>query len=53
MQAMTTRGVKSIDTQKIIDFIDRAFIHREDKRYISSLHQEVIEFCKQFPVPAL
>lgn len=53
MPAMTTRGVKETDTAKIVDFMDRAFKKYDNEEKLASIKQEVIEFCKQFPVPGI
>ena len=59
MPAMTTRGVKENDTRKIVDFMDRALkCHSESneeikKNKLKNIKQEVIEFTKAFPVPAI
>lgn len=51
MPAMTTRWVKESDTIKIADFMDRALKNHENEELLTNIKQEVIEFCKQFPVP--
>ena len=53
MPAMTTRGVKETDTAKIVDFMDRAFKNYDNEEILTSIKKEVIEFCKQFPVPGI
>jgi glycine hydroxymethyltransferase len=53
MPAMTTRGVKEVDTVKIVDFIDRTLKNHDNEEILASIKQEVIEFCKDFPVPGL
>lgn len=53
MPAMTTRGVKESDTQKIADFMDRAFKNHENDEALENIKQEVKEFCKKFPVPGI
>lgn len=53
MPAMTTRWVKEADTKKIVDFIDRALKNHENEEMLKNIEQEVVEFCKDFPVPGL
>lgn len=53
MPAMTTRGVKEADTAKIVEFMDRAFKNHDNEEMLTSIKQEVVEFCKQFPVPGI
>jgi glycine hydroxymethyltransferase len=50
---MTTRGVKENDTRKIVDFMDRALQNKDNQEELENIKQEVIEFTKQFPVPAI
>lgn len=52
MPAMTTRGIKQSETKIIADFIDRALTHQHDDDYLAQLHDEVIEFCQQYPIPS-
>lgn len=53
LPAMTTRGVKEEDTRKIIDFIDQAFKNKDNEEVLTSLKNQVKEFCKAFPVPGI
>ncbi len=51
--AMTTRGVKEDGTRKIVDFMDRALQNKDNQKELENIKQEVIEFTKAFPVPAI
>lgn len=53
MPAMTTRGVDETWTRLIVDFIDRALAHQHDKNYLNQLKDEVVTFCKHYPVPSV
>lgn len=53
MPAMTTRWVKETDTKIIVDFMDRAFKNHDNEEVLSTIKQEVKEFCKAFPVPGI
>ncbi len=53
IHAMTTRGVKEEDTRKIVDFMDRALKNKDNEEELKNIRQEVIEFTKKFPVPAI
>lgn len=54
--AMTTRGVKENDMRTIVDFIDQAFklaTQENNEEAFASLHQQIINFSKKFPVPGI
>lgn len=51
--AATTRGMKEYEMVKIADWIDKAIQSRNNKEELEKLHQEVIDFCRQYPVPGL
>lgn len=51
--AMTTRGIKEADAKRVVDIIHEAIIHRDQPEILDQLRQNVIEFCKQFPVPGV
>lgn len=53
MPAMTTRGVKETDTKQIVDFMDRAFKNHDNEEILQTIKQEVMDFCKNFPVPGI
>lgn len=51
--AMTTRGMKEPDTQQLVAFMFAAMEKRADESALKNLHDEVIAFCRQFPVPGI
>jgi glycine hydroxymethyltransferase len=51
--AVTTRGMKEDDMRTLIDFMFRAVEVREDEAVVKAIHQEVIAFCLQFPLPGI
>ncbi len=51
--AMTTRGLKEADTEKLVEFMFKAIEKRADESALKKLHDEVIAFCRQFPVPGI
>lgn len=53
LPAMTTRGIKEADAQKIVEFIDQAFKNKDNEEALADLKNKVREFCKNFPVPSL
>lgn len=48
--AVTTRGMKEPEMERIADFIDRALQNRSDEKKLSKINAEVREFCRAFPV---
>ncbi len=50
--AMTTRGLKESDMEKVAEWMLQAINNREDIEKLSNLHDEVIEFARQFPLPS-
>jgi glycine hydroxymethyltransferase len=51
--AVTTRGMKEKDMEILADFMLRAVEKRADETAITKLHDEVITFCRKFPVPGI
>ena len=49
--ALTTRGMKEPEMQQIVSFIDRAISHAGDDTYLATIHNEIQEFVKDFPLP--
>ncbi len=49
--AVTTRGLKEGDMKLIVEYIDEAFINREDDNKLSELKQKVKEMCLANPIP--
>ncbi|HUC87096.1 MAG TPA: serine hydroxymethyltransferase [Candidatus Saccharimonadales bacterium] len=50
--ALTTRGMKAADMDRIAEWIHQALTHRSDDSYITKLAAEVRDYCKQFPLPS-
>jgi glycine hydroxymethyltransferase len=50
--AITTRGLKENDMDQIADWMKRAIVARNDEKKLDKLHQEVVSFAKQFPLPS-
>jgi len=48
--AVTTRGVKEADAEKIAEFIDRGLSNRDDLNQLKKIKKEVLEFTKRFPL---
>lgn len=51
MPAMTTRGVKWEDTKQIASFIHETIQNRNNDKKLAEIRNEVINFCKRFPLP--
>jgi glycine hydroxymethyltransferase len=51
--AITTRGMKEADVERLGEFMVRAIAQRNDDAAIRKLHGDVIEFCRGFPVPGI
>ncbi len=50
--AMTTRGLKESDMEKVAEWMLQAIKSRDDIEKLSDLHDEVVEFARQFPLPS-
>lgn len=50
--AMTTRGLKEKDMERVADWMLEAIKNRKDEKKLKSLRAEVREFCLQFPLPS-
>jgi len=48
--AITTRGLVAKDMERIVDLIDRALIAAQNPVTLSSIHEEVKEWMRPFPV---
>ena len=48
--AITTRGLKTSDMEKIVDWIDNLLMNTEDEALISKIKQEVNNFMKNYPL---
>jgi glycine/serine hydroxymethyltransferase len=53
MQAMTTRWVKEDDTRYIAKLIHETIQNRTDEDKLNTLHNHVIDFCSNFPIPSI
>jgi len=51
--AATTRGMGEAEMVRIVAWMDKAIENRDNKEELDKIHQEVIDFCKQYPVPGL
>lgn len=51
--AITTRGMKEKDMDTLGGFIMKAIEKRADDSAIKTLHGDVIEWCRKFPVPGI
>ena len=51
--AITTRGMKEPEMEKLADFMLRAIEKKNDESAIGKLHEEVKEFCLRYPVPGI
>ena len=49
--AVTTRGMKEANVEQVADWIVDALEHSEDTTYLAELHQKVMAFNRQFPLP--
>ena len=51
--AITTRGMKEAEMEQLVGFMLSAVAKREDGAALHNLHEEVKEFCRQYPVPGI
>ncbi len=51
--AITTRGMKEKEMDILGEFILRAIEKRSDPRALESLHSDVQNFCRKYPVPGI
>jgi glycine hydroxymethyltransferase len=49
--AITTRGLKVDDMDKIADWMKQAIDNRDNPAALTKLHAEVKKFALQFPLP--
>ena len=49
-QAITTRGMKTDDMEKIAELIDRVLMNPDDEVIINEVKKEVIAWMKDFPL---
>lgn len=50
--AITTRGMKEDDMDKIAEWIHKAITHSRDDAYLAKLADEVKDYCLKFPLPS-
>ena len=50
--AITTRGLRENDMEKIAEWMSQAIKNRKDDKKLANLSNEVKEFTKQFPLPS-
>ena len=51
--AVTTRGMKEAEMDRLVGFMLSALAKRDDEAALDSLHEEVKVFCKKYPVPGI
>lgn len=51
--AVTTRGMKEAEMEKIADWIDQAISNAENEAELNKIKEEVKALCHQFPVPGI
>ena len=51
--AATTRGFKEAEMEQVGRWIVQALRHREDEAVLERIRREVIDLCRQFPVPGV
>lgn len=50
--ALTTRGLKEEHMERIAEWMKQAIEHRDDAARLEEIHQEVVVFARQFPLPS-
>lgn len=49
--ALTTRGLKEAEMDQVAEWIDRSVVSAGDDVKLSTIHDEILEFTKAFPLP--
>jgi glycine hydroxymethyltransferase len=49
--AITTRGLKEVESAKVATFMIDALEQRADKNKLEGIHQEIKQLCATFPIP--
>jgi glycine hydroxymethyltransferase len=49
--ALTTRGLKETEMEQVANWIDQAIIGRSDESKLKAIHDEVLAFTKDYPLP--
>lgn len=50
--ALTTRGMKEREMERVADWIDQAINSHGDDSKLVKIHEQVREFCKTYPLPS-
>lgn len=50
--AITTRGMKEDDMERVAEWMHQAIVNREDTSKLDSIQKEVVTFCQDFPLPS-
>ncbi|HZL08030.1 MAG TPA: serine hydroxymethyltransferase [Candidatus Dormibacteraeota bacterium] len=50
--ALTTRGMKESEMEQVADWIDRAITGQKDDAKLASIHAEILDLTKNFPLPS-
>lgn len=50
--ALTTRGLKEEHMEQVAEWMQQAIEHRDDAAKLEEIHQEVIAFVQDFPLPS-
>lgn len=50
--ALTTRGLKEKEMLQVADWIDKAITNHNDDKMLTSIHTQIKEFTKDFPLPS-
>ena len=51
--AITTRGMKEPEMERVADWIDRVITNIKDENLLAGVKEEVKELCLKFPVPGI
>lgn len=51
--AVTTRGMKETEMERIAEWIDKVISNPEDTGLLAQIKKEVVEMCSTFPVPGV
>ncbi len=51
--AITTRGMKEPEMEKVADFIADALAHHTDDEHLAKIKEQVKDLCSGFPVPGI
>ncbi len=50
--AVTSRGMKEAEMEKIAEWMELAIKHREDSKKLAEIKKEVADFARNFPLPS-